>query len=67
MVQKLEAEFAAREAENSLRGRHGPRSHDRAEAAAEEALMALLERRGFVTTPREAARVAEQVNKHYKH
>ena len=46
MVEKLEAEFAAQEAEDSLRGgRDGSRSHDQEaeEAAAEEALMALLE------------------------
>ena len=46
MVEKLEAEFAAQEAEDSLRGgRDGSRSRDQEaeEAAAEEALMALLE------------------------
>ena len=48
MVEKLEAEFAAQEAEDSLRGRDGDgsRSHDpdpAEEAAAEEALMVLLE------------------------
>ena len=48
MVEKLEAEFAAQEAEDSLRGGRdgdGSRSHDQEaeEAASEEALMALLE------------------------